>query len=89
MGKNLVEKMPHRAHSFRTFCARRGNRHPHGSDAHRTATGARDGVFTIRSHEGAAKVFSVSYINHDTIQIGFENADDHRYLPKASPGNLA
>lgn len=23
---------------------------------------------------------SVSYIDHNTIQIGFENADDHRYL---------
>ena len=23
---------------------------------------------------------SMSYIDHNTIQIGFENADDHRYL---------
>ena len=23
---------------------------------------------------------SVSYIDHNTIQIGYENADDHRYL---------
>ena len=23
---------------------------------------------------------SLSYIDHNTIQIGFENADDHRYL---------
>ena len=23
---------------------------------------------------------SVSYIDHNTIQIGFENADDHKYL---------
>ena len=23
---------------------------------------------------------SVSYIDHNTVQIGFENADDHRYL---------
>jgi aconitate hydratase len=32
---------------------------------------------------GVAKVrteLSVSYIDHNTIQIGFENADDHRYL---------
>jgi aconitate hydratase len=32
---------------------------------------------------GVAKVkteLSVSYIDHNTIQVGFENADDHRYL---------
>ena len=23
---------------------------------------------------------SVSYIDHNTIQVGFENADDHKYL---------
>ena len=23
---------------------------------------------------------SVSYVDHNTIQVGFENADDHRYL---------
>ena len=23
---------------------------------------------------------SVSFVDHNTIQIGFENADDHRYL---------
>ena len=27
---------------------------------------------------------SVSYIDHNTIQIGFENADDHRYLQTAA-----
>jgi len=27
---------------------------------------------------------SVSYIDHNTIQIGFENADDHRYLQSAA-----
>ena len=27
-----------------------------------------------------ATELSVSYIDHNTIQIGFENADDHRYL---------
>lgn len=26
---------------------------------------------------------SVSYINHNTLQNGFENADDHRYLQSA------
>jgi len=32
---------------------------------------------------GAPKVkteLSVSYVDHNTVQIGFENADDHRYL---------
>ncbi len=24
---------------------------------------------------------SVSYIDHNTLQMGFENADDHKYLP--------
>ena len=23
---------------------------------------------------------SVSYVDHNTVQVGFENADDHRYL---------
>jgi aconitate hydratase len=27
---------------------------------------------------------SISYIDHNTIQIGFENADDHRYLQSAA-----
>ncbi|NQU02616.1 MAG: aconitate hydratase, partial [Syntrophaceae bacterium] len=27
---------------------------------------------------------SVTYIDHNTIQIGFENADDHRYLQSIS-----
>lgn len=26
------------------------------------------------------KTFSVSYTDHNTLQVGFENADDHRYL---------
>ena len=29
---------------------------------------------------GVKTELSVSYIDHNTIQIGFENADDHRYL---------
>ncbi|MFH1080221.1 MAG: aconitate hydratase [Pseudomonadota bacterium] len=28
---------------------------------------------------------SVSYVDHNTIQIGFENADDHRYLQSIAP----
>ena len=30
--------------------------------------------------DGVKTELSVSYIDHNTIQIGFENADDHRYL---------
>lgn len=30
--------------------------------------------------EGQVKTRSVSYIDHNTLQDGFENADDHRYL---------
>ncbi|MDH7596182.1 MAG: aconitate hydratase [Methanothrix sp.] len=30
--------------------------------------------------EGIATELSVSYVDHNTIQVGFENADDHRYL---------
>lgn len=26
------------------------------------------------------RTLSVSYVDHNTIQMGFENADDHRYL---------
>lgn len=29
---------------------------------------------------GKVKTKSVSYIDHNTLQVGFENADDHRYL---------
>ncbi|WP_369425517.1 aconitase family protein, partial [Methanothrix sp.] len=30
--------------------------------------------------ESIATELSVSYVDHNTIQVGFENADDHRYL---------
>ena len=30
--------------------------------------------------DGRVKTRSVSYIDHNTLQDGFENADDHRYL---------
>lgn len=30
--------------------------------------------------DGRVKIRSVSYIDHNTLQDGFENADDHRYL---------
>jgi len=36
--------------------------------------------FEAMGLERVATELSVSYIDHNTIQIGFENADDHRYL---------
>ena len=27
---------------------------------------------------------ALSYIDHNTVQVGFENADDHRYLQSAA-----
>ena len=28
---------------------------------------------------------AVSYVDHNTVQVGFENADDHRYLQSGMP----
>jgi len=36
--------------------------------------------FEAMNMPGVKTELSVSYIDHNTIQIGFENADDHRYL---------
>jgi aconitate hydratase len=36
--------------------------------------------FEAMSIEKLATDLSVSYIDHNTLQMGFENADDHRYL---------
>ncbi|HRR40259.1 MAG TPA: aconitate hydratase [Syntrophales bacterium] len=36
--------------------------------------------FEAMGLERVATELSVSYIDHNTIQVGFENADDHRYL---------
>jgi aconitate hydratase len=36
--------------------------------------------FEAMGIERLATELSVSYIDHNTIQLGFENADDHRYL---------
>ena len=36
--------------------------------------------FEAMGRETLATQLSVSYIDHNTLQIGFENADDHRYL---------
>lgn len=36
--------------------------------------------FEAMKIDGVKTELSVSYIDHNTMQIGFENADDHRYL---------
>jgi aconitate hydratase len=36
--------------------------------------------FEAMGLDGVKTDLSVSYVDHNTIQIGFENADDHRYL---------
>ncbi|MGA2545547.1 MAG: aconitate hydratase [Rectinemataceae bacterium] len=36
--------------------------------------------FEAMGLDGLATELSVSYIDHNTLQMGFENADDHRYL---------
>ncbi|MBN2283898.1 MAG: aconitate hydratase [Deltaproteobacteria bacterium] len=36
--------------------------------------------FEAMGRAGVSTELSISYIDHNTIQIGFENADDHRYL---------
>jgi aconitate hydratase len=36
--------------------------------------------FEAMKIDGVKTELSVSYVDHNTIQIGFENADDHRYL---------
>ncbi|MCX5851123.1 MAG: aconitase family protein, partial [Deltaproteobacteria bacterium] len=33
---------------------------------------------------GVKTALSVSYVDHNTVQAGFENADDHRYLEGAA-----
>ncbi len=50
-----------------------------------TLTQDATGTMTYLQFEamGASKVkteLSVSYVDHNTVQIGFENADDHKYL---------
>ncbi|HEQ79176.1 MAG TPA: aconitate hydratase, partial [Euryarchaeota archaeon] len=36
--------------------------------------------FEAMEQTGVKTQLSVSYVDHNTIQVGFENADDHRYL---------
>src|SRR4030066_1116900 len=81
MGKNLVEKILAR-HLIS------GNQVPGeeiGIRVDQTLTQDATGTMAYLQFEAmnAPKVkteLSVSYIDHNTIQIGVENADDHRYL---------
>src|SRR4030066_685255 len=81
MGKNLVEKILAR-HLIS------GNQVPGeeiGIRVDQTLTQDATGTMAYLQFEAmnAPKVkteLSVSYIDHNTIQVGFENADDHRYL---------
>jgi aconitate hydratase len=81
MGKNLVEKILAR-HLIS------GNLIPGeeiGIRIDQTLTQDATGTMAYLQFEAmnAPKVkteLSVSYIDHNTIQVGFENADDHRYL---------
>ena len=41
--------------------------------------------FEAMNVEKVITELSVSYIDHNTIQIGFENADDHCYLQSVAP----
>jgi aconitate hydratase len=81
MGKNLVEKI------FAQHLIS-GNLIPGeeiGVRVDQTLTQDATGTMAYLQFEvmNAPKVkteLSVSYIDHNTIQVGFENADDHRYL---------
>ncbi len=81
MGKNLVEKIITR-HLIS------GNLLPGeeiGISIDQTLTQDATGTMAYLQFEALSvpKVkteLSVSYIDHNTIQVGFENADDHRYL---------
>jgi predicted aconitate hydratase len=37
--------------------------------------------------DGVKTDLSVSYVDHNTVQVGFENADDHRYLQTVAAKN--
>ena len=60
---------------------RKRNRHPHRPDPDSGRDGDH-GLSSVRGHghRAPATELSVSYIDHNTLQTGFENADDHRYL---------
>jgi aconitate hydratase len=81
MGKNLIQKI------FETHLVS-GRLEP-GEDIaiaiDQTLTQDATGTMTYLQFEalGIPKVrtkFSISYVDHNTLQTGFENADDHRFL---------
>ncbi|NTW77103.1 MAG: aconitate hydratase [Syntrophaceae bacterium] len=81
MGKNIVEKIL----AQHLTCGRLVPGEEIGIRIDQTLTQDATGTMAYLQFEamGIAKVktdLSVSYIDHNTIQIGFENADDHRYL---------
>ncbi|MFA6029499.1 MAG: aconitate hydratase [Elusimicrobiota bacterium] len=81
MGQNIVEKILH-AH------LREGEYIPGkeiGIRIDQTLTQDATGTMAYLQFEalGLSEIktdLSVSYVDHNTVQVGFENADDHRYL---------
>ncbi len=81
MGKNLTEKILS-AHLMEGTLEK-GN--PIGIRIDQTLTQDATGTMAYLQFEamGLPRVkneLAVSYVDHNTIQVGFENADDHRYL---------
>lgn len=81
MGKNLVEKILSR----HLIAGKLIPEEEIGIRIDQTLTQDATGTMAYLQYEamGASRVkteLSVSYIDHNTMQIGFENADDHRYL---------
>src|SRR4030042_718822 len=81
MGKNLIRKI------FETHLV--SGRLEQGEDIaiaiDQTLPQDATGTMTYLQFEalGIPKVrtkFSISYVDHNTLQTGFENADDHRFL---------
>lgn len=80
MGKNLIEKII--ASHLVSGAMEQGNEIEIRVD--QTLTQDVLGTMAYLQYEalggGVVKTNSVSYIDHNTLQDGFENADDHRYL---------
>lgn len=81
MGKNIVEKIL----AAHLTCGRLVPGEEIGIRIDQTLTQDATGTMAYLQLEaiGVPRVktdLSVSYIDHNTIQIGFENADDHQYL---------